>query len=151
MFLVRRTATIAAPPEKIFPLINDLRQWRAWSPYEKKDPAMKRTYGAAANVGVGATYEWDGDGDVGSGRIAITDSTPPSLVRLDLDMIKPFAAHNIVEFTIERKDGATQVTWLINGAVPYPAKILHVFFDMDAMIGRDFETGLADLKAAAEK
>ena len=78
VFLVRRSIVINAAPEKIFPLINDFRQWPAWSPYEKKDPAMKRSYGAAS-AGQGAVYEWDGDGNVGSGRIAITGSTPPSL------------------------------------------------------------------------
>jgi uncharacterized protein YndB with AHSA1/START domain len=150
VFRVQRSATIKAPPEKIFPLINDFRQWPAWSPYEQKDPAMKRTYSAPAS-GKGAVYEWDGNGSVGSGRITIVDATPPSLVQLNLDMRKPFEAHNIVEFTIERKGDATNVTWMMNGAVPYLAKIVHVFFDVDTMVGKDFDDGLASLKAAAEK
>ena len=150
VFRVQRSANINAPPEKIFPLINDFRQWPAWSPYEKKDPAMKRTYGATT-TGKGAVYEWDGNGNVGSGRITITDSAAPSFVRLDLDMLKPFEAHNIVEFTIERKGDTTNVSWMMNGAVPYPAKVVHVFFDVDTMVGKDFEEGLASLKAAAEK
>ena len=150
VFRVQRSITINAPPEKIFPLIDDFRQWPAWSPYENKDPAMKRSYGPLSR-GNGAVYEWEGDGNVGSGRITITEVARPSLVRLDLDMIKPFAAHNIVEFTLERNGDATTVTWMMNGGVPYPAKIVHVFLDVDAMVGKDFEAGLASLKAAAEK
>lgn len=150
VFLIQRSITINAPPEKIFPLIDDFRQWPAWSPYERKDPAMKRTYGALSR-GKDAVYEWEGNGNVGSGRITITDVARPSLVRLNLDMIKPFAAHNIVEFTLEPKGDSTTVTWMMNGAVPYPAKIMHVFFDVDAMVGKDFEAGLAHMKATAEK
>ena len=150
VFRVQRTIAIKAPPEKIFALIGDFRQWGPWSPYERKDPAMKRTFSASTS-GRGATYEWDGNGEVGSGRITITESSPPFLVRLDLDMIKPFEAHNIVEFTIEPTGDTTRVSWMMNGAVPYPAKIVHVFFDVDTMVGKDFESGLASLKAEAEK
>jgi uncharacterized protein YndB with AHSA1/START domain len=150
VFRVQRSITINAPPEKIFPLIDDFREWPAWSPYEKKDPAMKRTYGALSR-GKDAVYEWEGDGNVGSGRITIIEVARPSLVRLDLDMIKPFAAHNIIEFTLEPKGSATTVTWMMNGAVPYPAKIMHIFFDVDAMVGKDFEAGLANLKRLTER
>jgi uncharacterized protein YndB with AHSA1/START domain len=150
VFRIERSVVINAPPEKIFPLITDLRQWPAWSPYEKKDPAMKRSYGVVTR-GRGAIYEWDGDGNVGSGKIIITESAQPSLVRLDLDMIRPFAAHNIVEFRLEPQGDATKVSWMMNGAIPYPAKVVHVLFDMDQMVGKDFVDGLASLKAAAEK
>jgi uncharacterized protein YndB with AHSA1/START domain len=149
-FRVQRTASIKAPPERIFALINDFRGWGAWSPYEKKDPAMKRTYSGAA-TGKGSVYEWDGDQTVGAGRMEITDAAPPSKVTLDLDMIKPFEAHNVVEFTLESKGETTNVAWTMNGHTPYIAKIVHVFFDMDSMVGKDFETGLANLKALAEK
>lgn len=149
-FRVQRSATIKAPPEKIFPMINDFRSWAAWSPYEHKDPAMKRTYGSTTS-GKGAVYEWDGDKNVGSGRITITDASPPSKVMIDLDMIKPFAASNKVEFTLVPNGDATAVTWEMQGGVPYFAKIIHVFFDMDKMVGGDFEQGLASLKASAEK
>jgi len=149
-FHVERTVSIKAPPERIFPLINDFRSWSGWSPYEKKDPAMKRAFSGAA-AGKGAVYEWDGDRNVGSGRIEIADASPPSKVTIKLDMIKPFDAHNIVEFTLEPRGEATNVTWAMNGQVPYLAKIVHVIFNMDRMVGKDFETGLANLKTLAEK
>ena len=150
VFHVRRTASIKAPPDKIFPLINDFRSWSSWSPYEHKDPAMKRTYSGAA-AGTGAVYAWDGDKNVGSGRIEIADTTPPNRVAIKLDMITPFETHNRVEFTLQPKGDTTDVTWAMNGDTPYFAKILHVFMDMDRMVGRDFEAGLANLKALAEK
>jgi uncharacterized protein YndB with AHSA1/START domain len=149
-FRVQRATSIKAPPEKIFPLLNDLRSFASWSPYEHKDPAMKRTYSGAAR-GKGAVYEWDGDKNVGSGRIEIAETSPPSGVTLKLDMLKPFEAHNIVEFTLEPKRDSTNVTWAMHGRVPYLAKIVHVFLDVDTMVGNDFETGLANLKTIAEK
>ena len=103
-FRVQRTTTIKAPPEKIFPLINDFQRWGAWSPYEKKDPAMKRTLSGAA-TGKGAVYEWEGNKEIGKGRMEITDSAPPSRVTLKLDFTRPFEAHNIVDFTMEPRGG----------------------------------------------
>jgi uncharacterized protein YndB with AHSA1/START domain len=149
-FRVHRTTTIKAPPEKIFPLINDFRQWSMWSPYEHRDPAMKRTFGSNT-AGKGAVYEWDGDRNVGAGRITITDASPPSKVMIDLDMLRPFAVSNKVEFTLVRHGDSTAVTWEMQGGVPYFAKIIHMFIDMDRMVGGDFEAGLASLKANAEK
>jgi hypothetical protein len=150
VFRVQRTASIKAPPEKIFPLINDFRSWGSWSPYEHKDPAMKKTY-SGASAGKGAVYAWDGDKNVGSGRIEIADTAPPNKVMIKLDMVKPFAAHNNVEFRLEPRGDTTDVTWAMNGQTPYMAKILHVFLDMDRMVGQDFEAGLASLKTIAEK
>jgi uncharacterized protein YndB with AHSA1/START domain len=149
-FRVERTASIKAPPEKIFPLISDFDNWGAWSPYEKKDPNMKRTRSGAAN-GKGAVYAWDGDKNVGKGRMEIAEASPPSKVSLKLDFERPFEAHNIVNFTMEPKGDATSVTWAMQGPVPYMAKIAHVIFNMDRMVGRDFEAGLANLKTLAEK
>jgi carbon monoxide dehydrogenase subunit G len=149
-FSIQRSTSIKAPPEKIFPLLNDLHNFASWSPYEKKDPAMKRTHSGAPS-GKGAVYEWDGDKNVGRGRLTIADSSPPSKVTLDLDMLAPLKAHNIVEFTLEPKGDATNVTWAMNGHVPYIAKIVHVFLNVDRMVGQDFEAGLANLKAVAEK
>jgi uncharacterized protein YndB with AHSA1/START domain len=150
VFRVQRAASIDAPPEKIFPLISDLRGWGAWSPYERKDPAMKRTHSGSAS-GKGAVYEWDGNGEVGKGRMEITDASPPSRVTINLDFVEPFEAHNVVEFTLEPKGRSTEVTWAMHGPTPYVAKIMHVFFDMDGMVGRDFEAGLAGLKTLAER
>jgi uncharacterized protein YndB with AHSA1/START domain len=149
-FRVQRAASIKAPPEKVFALLNDFNRWGAWSPWEKKDPAMKRTFGATTS-GKGAVYAWEGNKDVGQGRMEIAESVAPSKVALNLDFVKPFEAHNLVEFTLEPKGDATNVTWAMQGDTPYFAKIIHVFVNMDKMVGNDFETGLANLKAIAEQ
>ena len=150
VFQVERKAVIQAPPEKVFALINDFSQWGAWSPWEKKDPGMKRIFSAITS-GKGATYAWEGNKDVGKGSMEIIESVPPSKIRLRLDFETPFEAHNIVTFTLEPRNGATQVSWLMEGPVPYFAKIIHVFINMDKMCGRDFETGLSNLKILAEQ
>lgn len=147
-FMVRRSASIAAPPEKIFPMIDDLRAQSAWSPFEK-DPNMKRTHSGAPR-GKGAVYAWDGNRQVGAGRIAITDSVPSSKVVLLLDMSRPFKAHNTVEFTLDRIGAGTNVTWAMQGRQPYMAKVMGLFVDCDKMCGGMFEEGLAKLKALAE-
>lgn len=147
-FRVQRAATINAPPERVFALINDFSRWSAWSPWERKDPAMKRSFGATH--GKGATYAWEGNHEVGQGSMEIAESVPPSRVAIRLDFVKPFEAHNLVEFTLEPRGDATAVSWSMQGHTPYFAKIIHLFFDMDRMVGRDFEAGLARLKAAAE-
>jgi hypothetical protein len=149
-FRVARSVTIRAPAEKIFPLINDYRQWPAWSPYETKDPQMKRSYGERSS-GKGATYAWEGDGNVGAGNMAIADSDPPSQVLIKLNMLKPMEAHNDVAFRLEPQGDVTKVTWDMQGPVPYLAKVVHVFIDVDRMVGDDFEAGLAKLKAVAER
>jgi uncharacterized protein YndB with AHSA1/START domain len=148
-FRVQRATSIKAPPEKIFPLISDLHNWHSWSPYEKKDPEMKRTHSGAAN-GKGAVYEWEGNGDVGKGRMQITDTSAPSRVTIKLDFVEPFEAHNIVDFTLEPKGDTTNVTWGMHGPAPFFSKVMQVFVDMDSMVGKDFEVGLANLKAVAE-
>ena len=118
IFRVQRVAAIKAPPDKIFPLINDFKQWGAWSPWEKKDPAMKRTFGAVTS-GKGAAYAWEGNKDVGSGSMEITESVAPSKVGLKLDFLKPFEAHNTVEFTLAPAGDVTNVTWAMQGPTPY--------------------------------
>ena len=147
-FMVRRSASIAAPPEKIFPMIDDLRAQSAWSPFEK-DPNMKRTHSGAPR-GKGAVYAWDGNRQVGAGQIAITESVPSSKVVLLLDMSRPFKAHNTVEFTLDRIGAGTNVTWAMQGRQPYIAKVMGLFVDCDKMCGGMFEEGLAKLKALAE-
>ena len=147
---VERAVTIQAPPETVFALINDLKAWAAWSPWEKKDPAMQRAYGATT-AGKGATYAWEGNRDVGKGGMEIVDSIPPSHIRLRLDFVTPFEAHNIVTFTLAPQGSTTRVSWAMEGPVPYFAKIIHMFLDMDAMVGKDFEAGLAAMKTAAER
>lgn len=147
---VQRSASIKAPPEAIFPLINDLHRWTAWSPYEKIDPAMKRAYSGAAN-GKGAVYEWEGNSEVGQGRMEITDTSHPSRITIKLDFIKPLEGHNVAEFTLMPQGDTTQVTWTMDGPSPYIGKVIGVFMNMDSMIGDSFETGLANLKTIAEE
>jgi uncharacterized protein YndB with AHSA1/START domain len=149
-FRVQRAASIKAPPEKIFAVISDFHGWEAWSPWEKMDPAMKRSYSGAAK-GKGAVYAWEGNGKVGQGSMEITEAAAPSKVVMDLDFVKPFAAHNKVDFTLVPKGDVTEVTWTMNGPVPYLAKIMHVFMNMDSMVGGQFEAGLANLKSITEK
>jgi len=148
-FRVQRSASIKAPPEKISAVLSDFHGWQAWSPWEKMDPAMKRSY-SGAEKGKGAAYAWEGNGKVGQGHMEITDAAP-SRVALNLDFIKPFEAHNKVVFTLTPKGDATEVNWAMQGPVPYPAKIVHVFMDMDSMVGGQFEAGLANLKTLTEK
>lgn len=148
-FRVQRSVSIDAPREKIFPLIDDLHRHEAWSPWEKKDPAMRRTHSGAAS-GKGAVYEWNGNREIGQGRMEITESSPPSRLVMAMHFIRPFDAHNTVEFTLEPQGAGTFVTWAIYGPRPYCAKLMQLFFSVDKMIGREFETGLASLKALAE-
>ena len=148
-FRVQRVVLINAPPDKVYPLIADLKAWPAWSPYEKKDPAMKRSYGAVT-AGKGATYAWEGSKDVGQGSMEIVEADPRKVL-IKLDFLKPFEAHNMAEFLLDPKGDGTSVTWAIYGPSPYISKVIGTFMDFDDMIGRDFDKGLADLKAAAEK
>jgi uncharacterized protein YndB with AHSA1/START domain len=149
-FSVRRATTVKAPPEKIFGLINDFHQWGTWSPYEHKDPAMKRTY-SGAESGKGAVYAWQGNKNVGSGRMEILDASAPSKIVIKLDFFTPFEAHNTAEFTMLPQGDATLVTWLMHGPAPFMSKLMQVFINMDNMIGKDFETGLANLKRITER
>ena len=149
-FGVQRAAIVEAPPEKIFPLINDFRQWGSWSPYEHKDPAMKRSFSGTPR-GAGAVYAWEGDKNVGKGRMEILEASAPSKIVIKLDFFTPFEAHNTAEFTMLPQDDATRVTWRMHGPAPFMAKIMHVFINIDKMVGKDFEAGLASLKRLAEK
>lgn len=148
-FRVERQARIQAPADKIFPLINDFHNWTEWSPYETVDPAMQRSY-AGMTSGKGAVYEWSGTGKAGAGRMEISDASPPSRVEIDLAFTRPFQARNIAAFTLEPDGDATRVSWSMDGATPFLGKVIGLFIDMDKMIGRDFETGLANLKAVTE-
>jgi len=148
-FSVERSASIKAGPEKIFTLINDFHQWDSWTPYNK-DPAMKKTYSGAAS-GVGAISTWEGNSDVGTGSIQITESVPPTKIVMDLQMVKPFNCRNRVEFTLTPTADATTVRWAMTGASNYFSKLMGLFISMDKMVGRDFEVGLAGLKKTAEK
>ena len=149
-FRIERAATMNASAEKVFPLIADFREWLNWSPWEGRDPALKRTY-SGAERGNGAIYAWDGNKNVGSGRMEILEANSPSKVVIKLDFLKPFEAHNTAEFTMLPQGGATNVIWVMHGPAPFMSKVMQVFMNMDRMIGKDFEAGLASLKAVSEK
>jgi uncharacterized protein YndB with AHSA1/START domain len=150
IFRVQRATTVKAPPEKIFPLINDFHQWGTWSPYETKDPAMKRSYSGEAR-GKGAVYGWEGNKNVGSGRMEILDAQAPSRIVIKLDFFTPFEGHNTAEFTMLPQGDGTNVTWLMHGPAPFMSKLMQVFINIDNMVGKDFEIGLANLKRLTEK
>jgi uncharacterized protein YndB with AHSA1/START domain len=153
-FSVQRAAVMRAPPERIFPLVSNFHQWAGWSPWEKRDPAMKRTYDGAES-GKGAVYAWDGNKNVGSGRMEILEALSPSKIVIKLDFFKPFEGHNTAEFTMMPQNGAaaptTSVNWVMHGPAPFLHRVMQVFMDFDKMIGKDFEAGLASLKTLAEK
>jgi hypothetical protein len=148
-FRVSRTATISAPPPAVFAQVNDFHKWDAWNPWSKLDPNIKQTYGGAP-AGVGATYAWTGNGNVGEGRMTITESHPSDLIRIRLEFLKPFAATHTAEFTFKPAGPKTDLTWSMAGKNNFMAKAMHLFMNMDKMIGGQFEKGLADIKAIAE-
>ncbi|TDN62643.1 SRPBCC family protein [Paraburkholderia sp. BL10I2N1] len=147
-FRVERSATVKAAPERIFALINDLHLFNTWNPYEKKDTAIKGEYTGNAS-GPGAAYAWQSN-KVGVGQMEIVDASSPERITMKLDFVKPFEAHNVAEFMLKPQGGATEVTWSMHGPVPYVSKLIGVFFNMDRMIGKDFEDGLGNLKNIAE-
>ncbi len=150
-FTVERKISINAAPEKVYANLVDFNLWPAWSPWEKLDPAMKKTLGGPPS-GVGATYEWTGNSDVGAGKMEITGATPSSQVVIKLDFLKPFESlGNVTTFSLAPNGASTDVTWSMTGPSPYVSKLMGVFVSMDKMIGKDFETGLSRLKAASEK
>lgn len=148
-FEVRRSATIVAPPDEVFALIADFHRWEAWSPWEKRDPAMKRMH-AGAPSGRGAIYAWEGNRDVGKGRMEIFEAVPATRIAIQLDFLEPMAARNVAEFTLIPRGNATDVVWSMRGPNPFLAKVMQVFVGMDRLVGKDFEAGLANLKSLAE-
>jgi hypothetical protein len=149
-FSVERAIDIDAPADQIFPLINDFHQWGSWSPWENKDPAMKRSFSGAAS-GKGAVYGWEGNSNVGSGRMEILEASAPSKILIKLDFFKPFEGHNTAEFTMLPQGDATHLVWAMRGPAPFMSKLMRVFMNLDHMIGKDFEVGLANLKKLTEK
>lgn len=148
-FRVQRAMTINAPADKLVGILTDLRRGAEWSPYEKKDPAMKKTFSGPSS-GPGAKLEWDGNGDVGAGSLTVADVTP-SKVTLNLAMTRPMNANNVVEYTLAPQGNATGMTWALHGPMPLISKVMCVFMNFDKMIGADMERGLNDLKTLAER
>jgi uncharacterized protein YndB with AHSA1/START domain len=153
-YRIQRVTTIHAPPERIFALIADLRSWPRWSALEALDPAMKRSY-TGVSSGRGAVYTWEGNRRAGKGRMEITETSPPSSATVEVTFARPFDAHNVNRFTLEppatEGGGGTKVTWAMRGSRPYPLKVMTLFVPPDRLMGKHFETGLANLKAAAEQ
>lgn len=147
-FHIERSTAIAASPEVIFPFVNDLHRWAEWSPWEKIDPAMTRSY--EGGPGVGAKYHWAGNDKVGEGRMTILESRAPERIEIKLEFLKPFEATHTGTFAFKPGPGGTQVTWSMDGNNNFMAKAIALFMDMDQMIGKEFETGLATLKGLAE-
>jgi hypothetical protein len=148
-FRVARSTAISAPPPAVFAQVNDFHKWEAWNPWGKIDPAMKQTYDGAP-AGPGAIYTWSGNNEVGEGRMTIAESRPNELVRVKLEFFKPFAATNTAEFTFVPEGNQTRVTWSMFGEKNFMAKAIHLFMNMDKMIGGQFEKGLAAMKSIVE-
>lgn len=149
-FRVVRSAEMSAPAESAFAQVNDFHNWQAWSPWEKLDPALKRTY-SGPEAGEGASYAWAGNSDVGEGRMTIVESRPNELIRIRLEFFKPFAATNTGEFTFEPAGEKTTVTWSMAGERTFVCKGMCLLMDMDKMIGDEFEKGLAAMQAIVEQ
>ena len=147
-FRVERSATIAAPAPMVFGLVNDLHKWESWSPWAKRDPRMKQTYEGAA-AGVGAVTAWSGNNEVGEGRMTITESRPAERVVIKLEFFRPFSAINTAQFDFRPQGDRTLVTWSMRGTNNFLAKAMHLFMDVDKMVGTDFEQGLANMNAVA--
>jgi len=149
-FRVARSATIAAPPAVVFSQVNDFHKWEAWSPWAKMDPAAKNTF-AGAPAGTGAVFTWDGNSKVGEGRMTLTESRPSDLIRIQLDFVRPFKGTSTAEFTFRPEGNQTVVTWTMAGKNNFVARAICLFMSMDKMVGGEFEKGLAQMKAIAER
>ena len=149
-FRIQRSIRIAAPREGLFAYVSDLHNFDAWSPWALLDPAMRKTHSGAAG-GVGACYEWQGNNKVGHGRMEIVEAVAPERVLIKLDFLKPFEAHNMAEYLLVERDGQTEFTWAMYGPNNFLSKVMGLFFNMDKMVGAQFEQGLAALKTVAER
>jgi hypothetical protein len=149
-FKVERSATMRAPAPAAFAQVNDFQNWRGWSPWEKVDPALKRQY-EGPKAGTGSVYAWQGNSDVGEGRMTITESKPGELVRIRLEFFKPFAAVNQADFTFKPAGDSTTVTWTMTGQNNFVSRAICMFVSMDKMVGGMFEQGLTQMKTVVER
>ena len=147
-YTVERTAVVPAPPQRVFDLVSDFHLWRRWSPWEDLDPDLRRTY-SGADAGTGAVYEWSGNRKAGQGRMEIVDATATSHVAIALDFVKPFRSSNATEFTLTPEGEGTRVRWSMTGPRPLLMRLFGFLFDMEKMVGKDFEKGLLQLRTAA--
>ncbi|HWA75014.1 MAG TPA: SRPBCC family protein [Polyangiaceae bacterium] len=149
-FHVERSQVVDAPPAVVFAQVSDFHAWSAWSPWEKLDPAMKRSYEGAAS-GRGAQYAWVGNSQVGEGRMTIEQANPPARLVIRLEFLKPFEATNTATFSFVPEGSLTKVTWAMDGKNTFIGKAMSLFVSMDKMIGGDFERGLGALKTVSER
>lgn len=149
-FAVERATLINAPPEKIFAVIGDFHRSPEWSPWEKLDPNMKRTYSGSAS-GKGAIYSWSGNDQVGEGRMEVLEFNPPAKMVMNLHFVRPMEGDNLVEYVLEPQGEMTKMTWSMRGPNNFASKVMQVFMNCQEMCGRAFESGLANLKAVCEK
>ncbi len=148
-FRITRTANVSTPAAVVFALVNDLHEWEAWSPWEKMDPALKKSF-EGPSAGTGASYSWTGNKKVGAGRMTIMESHPDELIRIKLEFLKPFKAAHTAEFSFKSKGNQTAVTWNMFGKNNFMGKAMHLFMNMDKMVGGQFEKGLAQMKSVVE-
>lgn len=148
-FRVERSARIDAPPERIYPLLIDFREWRRWSPWEEVDPALVRKY-EGPEQGVGSVYSWSGNRKAGEGRMEMLRTEPGRSLAIQIDFLQPFQSRNIIDFTLTPRDAGTELNWAMHGPNSTASRLLQTVVSMDKMVGADFEKGLARLKAAAE-
>jgi uncharacterized protein YndB with AHSA1/START domain len=147
---VERSASIDAPPARVYDYIANFHNWTSWSPWEDVDPQLKRSY-SGAESGTSAVYRWSGNRKAGQGRMEIVEAREPSIVRIDLRFEKPWKARHVTEFTIEPQGSGSLVRWTMTGRKTRMIKVMGIVKSMEAFVGPDFEKGLARLKAAAEK
>lgn len=148
-FRIERSAVVAAPPSAVFEQVNDFHNWPKWSPWEKLDPGMKKTF-SGPPAGNGAAYAWTGNDKAGEGKMTITGSKPSEQVDIQLEFIKPFAATNQATFKLTPSGAGTNVQWVMEGNNGFVSKAFALFVDVDKMVGKDFEQGLANLNVAAK-
>ncbi|MBX7055940.1 MAG: SRPBCC family protein [Pyrinomonadaceae bacterium] len=148
-FRITRSATIKAPPARVFEQIDDFHKWESWSPWAKIDPTMRSTY-SGSEKGVGAAYAWSGNGDAGEGKMTILESKPPDHLKIDLEFTAPFAAKNLIEFSLAAEGDNTNVTWSMTGKRNFGMKAFSLLVNMDKLVGSDFEKGLAQLRSTVE-
>ncbi len=149
-FRVERTTSVAALPERIYPLVADLRRMDEWSPWDELDPSMKKQFsGDPAQPGAG--YSWAGNDQVGEGKMTILEVSPPTRVTFRLEFLKPHQSVATTGFQLVPDGSATKVSWNMEGKLSFMEKLVGVFMDMEGMIAKDFDAGLAGIKAIAER
>lgn len=148
-YKVERSITIQAPADIVFTQVNDFHKWAAWSPWAKMDPQAKFTFEGAEN-GAGAIHTWDGNKNLGAGKMTIIESNPHSVIKIQLDFEKPMKSTSVADFKFDHQNDQTTLTWTMSGKCNYMCKLMGLFMNMDKMIGGQFDKGLADIKAISE-